>query len=437
MLSLYYYRLFLLINSAILFAVYITFGLNIDITPYSYIYILMTNIYMLLQSRKNFLLFIVFFIVLFSNYSIIYSNFIMKFDDTLFTDVLSQKTTLVSLNILTLFNLFLFLLVKWDSISPNYDSNIFIMPENREIWCSNILIVLLIAIFFVGFKRPEEGQRGDPSPIYEYSLIFFFIFFYYSGNAKKYIIAGIILISMYSLQNFIFGGRILGIQFILCAYIMLLMHRMKMSIVISGIVAMFFLMSVVGVVRGELLSGNIDVNSILYSLVKSGFALDTAYSAYYTSESFVYILDKFLPQDILVFFWEFVKSIFVGGDPDMHLTSISSDYVVQYGGGVIPFYFYFYLGFIGILIAACLVALYMNIIISLGKTSSGLKKCMAVWVASTTFRWYLYSPIGLLRGVILLAIVYYSFAYLHFQLDRLPLRRNLQKESDNSPESAL
>jgi hypothetical protein len=361
----------------------------------------------------------------------------MKFDDTVFTDVLSQKTTFVSLNILTLFNLFLFLFVKWNNIRPNYNSNIFIMPKNQEIWCLNILIVLLIAIFFIGFTRPEEeGQRGDPSPIYEYSLIFFSIYFYYSGKAKKYIIAGAFLISLYSLQNFIFGGRILGIQFILCAYIMLLMHRMKMSIVITGIVTMFLIMSVVGVVRGELLSGNIDANSILSSLLESGFALDTAYSSYYTSETFVYIIDRFSTQEVLLYFWEFIRSIFVSGNPDLHLTSISGNYVVQYGGGLIPFYLYFYLGFIGILIAACLVAFYVNIIISLEETSSGFKKCLVVWVVSTTFRWYLYSPIGLLRGVLFLTITYYLFAYLHFQLDRLPLKRNLQEESDNSLESA-
>ena len=116
MLNLYYYRVFLLINSAILFAVYVAFGLNVDVMPYSYIYLLMINVYMLLQSRQNFLLFIIFFIILFSNYSIVYSNYIMKFDDTMFTDVLSQRTQFVSLNVLVLFNLFLFLFVRWISV---------------------------------------------------------------------------------------------------------------------------------------------------------------------------------------------------------------------------------------------------------------------------------------------------------------------------------
>ena len=116
-----------------------------------------------------------------------------------------------------------------------------------------------------------------------------------------------------------------------------------------------------------------------------------------------------------------MKSIFIGTDPDMLLTSISNTYVAHYGGGLIPFYFYFYLGGIGIVLAACLVASYLNIVINLEEQSSGYFKCLSVWVVSTTFRWYLYSPIGLLRGVLFLTIAYYAFSYFHYMLSRWPL----------------
>lgn len=427
----YYFRFFLLINSALLFTAYVAFGLDINMAPYAYIYTLLVNIYMLLQSRKNFLIFIVFFIILFSNYSIVYSNFIAKFDNTIFTDILDTKSTNISLNILTLFSLFLFLFVKWSEISPNPPNNIFINERYQRTWDLFILVFILIFVFFLGFTLPEkEGLRGSPSPLYEYSLIFFAIYFYFRGYRKVYVIIGLILITAYSLQNFIFGGRILGVQFLLCAYIMLFMHQLRMSIVVTAIILMFFMMSIVGVVRGELLSGNFDVDTILTSLFESGFALDTAYSAYYTSESFVYVLDKFSTQEILIFSWEFVKSIFIGSDPDMLLTSISETYIKHYGGGILPFYFYFYFGLIGILLSACLVALYLNLVIRLNKHSSGYLKCLSVWIVSTTFRWYLYSPLPLLRGVLFLTIAYYVFAYLHYQINRLSIFQNLSNETE-------
>ena len=424
MLSLYYYRLFLLINSFFLLFVYACFGMTVSIAPYSYIYLLLTNIYMLLMSRKNFLLFIIFFIILFSNYSIIYANFMARFDDVVFTSILSAETTNISLNILVLFNLFLFLFLRWNRVQPNPTDNIFVNPDNEERYLIYILGFLLVVVFFIGFTLPEEeGERGSPSPLYEYSLIFFALFFYYCGQNKKYVIAGLFMVLMYTIQNFVFGGRILGIQFLLCAYIMLFMHRLKMPIIIAGITSMFVVLSVIGVVRGQLLAGNFEIGSILSSLAKSGFALDTAYSAYYTSESFVYIMDKFTMPEVLAYFWEFTKSIFIGGNPDMVLTSVSSDHVVHYGGGVIPFYFYFYLGGLGILISAVLVAIYLNIIIGLKETSSGYKKILTVWVVSTTFRWYLYTPLGLLRGVLFLTIVYYSFAFLLLFLNRFKYLR--------------
>ena len=423
MLNLYYYRVFLLINSAILFAVYVAFGLNIDVMPYSYIYLLMINVYMLLQSRQNFLLFIIFFIILFSNYSIVYSNYIMKFDDTMFTDVLSQRTQFVSLNVLVLFNLFLFLFVRWKDIRLHSKVNIFINSANKDNVIVSVLTLILIFVFFFGFQLPEEeGARGTPSTIYEYSLIFFILFFYYSGSQKIVVYAGLLIVLLYSLQNFIFGGRIYGLQFLLVAYIMFLMHRVPMYKVLIGILVFFVLFSIIGVVRGAILSMDADVKSILVSLFEKGFSLDTAYSAYYTSESFVY-LDERVEGVNLSLFVDFIKSIFVGSGsaPDSVLPAFSSDYVNHYGGGLLPYYFYFYLGVWGVLLAAMLAAFYFNMISSMTDESGFFKKCLTVWIVSTTFRWYLYSPLPLLRGVLLLAVVYYIFAYMHYEWNRIYL----------------
>lgn len=418
------FKYILLGLSAFLLTAYIVFGLSVNLTPVSYIFVIMANVYMVLRSHGNFLLFLVSFILSFCNYSIIYANYTDAILD-IYTIPLSSDSFICSMNILTLFNLLLFLCVRWDYIPLLNKRNIFVDIDKKDTIILYLLYALLIPIFFLGFTVPEvEGQRGSHSTVYEYSAIFFMLFFFYSGNQKWHIRIGLLLVCFFSLQSFIFGGRIEGIQFLLVAYVMLFMHKISMSKVMIAMGVMFVLMSIIGVVRGELLSGNVDISSILSSLAKGGFALDTAYSAYYTSESFVYILDKFSTLEILAFFWEFVKSIFIGTNPDMLLTSISSEYVFHYGGGLTPFYFYFYLGIMGVMFAACLVAFYLNIVINLTENSSGYLKCLSIWIVSTTFRWYLYSPIGLLRGVLFLTIAYYAFAYLHYMIARLPLSIN-------------
>lgn len=425
----------MLINCAILFAIYVAFGLNINIMPYSYICLLMINVYMVLQSRKNFLLFIVFFIILFSNYSIIYSNFIVRLDDSMFTDILSERTRNVSINTLTLFNLMLFFFVRWSAVHPLPCKNIFIDHAKQDKVITLLLSIILIVVFFVGFQIPEkEGERGTSSPLYEYSVFFFILYFLYSGGGKKEIYWGLFLVFAYSMQNFIFGGRIYGLQFVLATYIMVFMHRFSMAKVLFAIAVVFILFSIIGAARGELLSGNFDVQSILLSIFQRGFALDTAYSAYFTSTTFVY-LDERVDLDVhAALFLDFIKSIFVGSgsNPDSVLPQFSLDYVTHYFGGLLPFYLYFYLGSFGILLAALLLAFYLNILISLTISLSNFWKCIMVWIVSTTFRWYLYSPLPLLRGVLLFVIVYYVFAYFHYMLNRLPLRKKSYKWNVNN-----
>jgi len=430
------YRYFLVGYAFLLILLYSVLGLKTDITPISYTFVLVANIYMVICSRRNFLLFLVAFILFFSNYSIIYANFAGTIHDV-FTTILSESTFAISLNVLVLLNIFIFFFVRWDCVPDGFTKNVFVDPERKDTIIIYFLYFLLIPIFFLGFTVPEvEGQRGTSSPIYEYSAILFILFFFYYGEQTWHKRFGLLLVGIFSLQSFIYGGRIEAIQFILVAYVMLYMHKISMFKVMIGMGIMFFLMSVIGYVRGELLSGNADIGAIFSSLASTGFALDTAYSAYYTSESFVYSMDKYSFQEILIFFVEFIKSIIISSDPNMHLTAISSNHVMHYGGGLLPFYFYFYLGVIGVVLAGLLAAFYLNKVIKLEESSSGYLKCLSIWVVCTAFRWYLYTPMPLLRGVIFLTIAYYSFAYLHYQLDRLPLIRNLQNESDNSLESA-
>ncbi len=428
------YRYFLIAYSAVLIVAFLIGGIRMDFAPFSYVFVLLANIYMLVCTKRNFLLFIVSFILFFSNYSIIFANFAGTINE-MYTIPLSEESFIISFNILTLFNLILFLIVRWDKASIGFSNNVFVDIGNKNSAILYLLYSLLIPIFFLGFSVPEvEGERGSASPIYEYSAILFMLFFYYSGLQKWHIRSGLFLVAAYSIQSLIFGGRIEAIQFMLVAYIMLYMHRISMKKIMVAISGMFLLMSLIGVVRGALLSGNFDISSLLSLLGERGLALDTAYSAYYTSESFIYVMDKFTPQEIMMFFVDFLKSIFIGGNPDMHLTAVSATYVDHSMGGVMPFFFYFYLGLFGVLISAFIVGGYLNVVNGLTNLASGYVKCLSIWVVCTTFRWYLYTPLPLLRGVLFLTIAYYAFAYLHYQINRLPIFQNFLNETECSTE---
>ena len=394
--------------------IYLISGLGINLTPLSLIYLLFINGWMVFCSRKNTMLLLIAVVFLYCNYSIIFANYI-NIIDNMFTEVINKKTFVYSFNILTIFHAFLALLVRWEKIPPTNTNAIFIDSRHYNFVIVLLTTVVLVPIFFLGFTISGiEGDRGVGSPLYEYSVIIFSILFYYSGLKKNSIILGLALLLPYILQNFVFGGHIEGIQFVLCAYLMLYMHRIKIKKLVPAIILLFLLLSLIGAVRGTLLSGNYDISSIFNALFTGGLSLDTAYSAYFTSETFVYVYDRLNSSEILYYLGEFVKSIFVGNSscPDSVLGSVTYDYVSHWYGGILPFYFYFYFGPVGILLASIFVAFYLNLVITVNQMSSEYRKFIVVWVVCTVFRWYLYTPLVLLRGVLIASIVFILFRFL-------------------------
>ena len=106
---------------------------------------------------------------------------------------------------------------------------------------------------------------------------------------------------------------------------------------------------------------------------------------------------------------QFVKGVFISSDSQYVLQNITYDYVHHTGGGFIPHFLYFYLGPLGAMAGGLLVSAFLNLIRTINNASSGLVKSIAIYITCITFRWYLYSPLDMLRGVLFLVIVYYTF----------------------------
>lgn len=113
----------------------------------------------------------------------------------------------------------------------------------------------------------------------------------------------------------------------------------------------------------------------------------------------------------LLLFAKYIISIFIGSNAmteDVDLSKLALNaFPYHGGGGVLPNYGFFYLGVIGVILLALLVTRYFTVIAKTNSKSSGLCKCITVYILASMMKWYLYSPAPLLRGVLLLSVVYY------------------------------
>ena len=373
--------------------------------------VLILNILELLKHRKNVYLLIVNIIILYCNYSITICNYFSTFN-TSFTELSNEYVGVQGINILCAFSLFLFL------FSPRASTKEFefekpITSSNRYNNLIEIaLVILLCLIWYFGFTRPSvSGMRGTPSAIYEYSIILIIMGYYYSGDRLLWKIIFTLITLAYALQNFIYGGRITGIQVIMTCGICLFIDRINMKRIVISSLLVIPLLTAIGIQRGGISFSIESISEALRAINTNKLALDTAYSSYYTSLTFLKAME-YTPLTLrLSMFGSFLLSMILGGSiPNSNLADYTRERFLHYWGGVAPFFGYFYLGWIGVFLLAFYISFLKKKIIN-GRTENEFIKCLSIYVAVTAFRWYLYSPTQLFRGVMFLWIVYISLKY--------------------------
>lgn len=381
-----------------------------DLIIYEAILTLVCNIILLWYNRKNIYTRVLFFFILYLNYSIIYPNFLNHIDN-FFTTEINQYITAKSLQILCLFNCFTFVFAPLKVPKSKLTINYFESKYELNNIVVFIIIFLLIIIFFTGINRPlAKGERSDPSALYEYSLCVFILLFYFVKNRKiiKYIE---IIAILFAAQNFLYGGRISGIQFLVCIYICRYSYKFSLKKVFFIAFPLFSIMYVIGALRANFLTGQFDLTTILHYILEGGFALDTAYAAYYTSTIFVFMSDKV--PDHIIYFIVMIAACFIGYQrfPQYLLQNVADKFLINYKGGVLPFYFWFYFGNLGIILISFVISRFIKAVDGICYSKSGLTKCIGVYTICHVFRWYLYTPYSLFRGSLFTIILYYIFSF--------------------------
>jgi hypothetical protein len=179
-----------------------------------------------------------------------------------------------------------------------------------------------------------------------------------------------------------------------------------MSALILGIIAL----NAIGMWRGRYdFRADVFLES-LKSLTTTGLCLDTAYAAHAGSFAMIKLTEYSSLDYRLSLFLKYIGYIFIGKKMgrSSNLSLVAFDaYPYFGGGGVLPYYAYFYLGIIGVALISLLVFKYCVCISKVVNINSDYKKCISVYIFVTVMAWYLYSPSPLIRGAMLFSILFF------------------------------
>lgn len=414
--------IFKIILILILFAYIKTFPISHYTNTFDAVLTLLLSAFLLYKSRKNQALVLMVFFIFYCNYSIVLSEYIIG--EHLSVPLFEAKNIYnygISIRILLLFMSIITLFFK--DKTGNFDNYKIIPKDNKIIFYSIIAFLIYTFIF--------EIQRGDLdsysvriTPIYEYSKLLFLFAYYFSGKSviRKSIFS--ILIALFILQDLYYGGRITSLQLIILFSITLLIEKLSFKkIIYYGFIGVL-ISSLVSAYRHSYTLNSINPIELFKKLFNNYFVFDTPVYAYYASATFVAAYEvaesKIRTNSLLIF----VKSIIFGSDDIIGELTIfvSRNYFVNVGGGLIPTYFYFWLGWLGVIFIACVLVFVLN---NLNYIKNDYQKLLFVAIVFNVPRWYLYSPNALFRGV----LFFTTLLYIMFLVINTITLKNFKKQN--------
>jgi len=371
----------------------------------------------LIKSRKNILATIVFSIIFYFNYSIAIGEYLIGGSLSVpFTEVKTVEIYSQAIRILLLFISVVSLFYSAKPLDISKDK--LYSRDNIILFYSMLFISIIVLIFGIDRQGPLDVYRVRISPAFEYSKLLFLFMYYFSGNSKfrKYILLSLSFVFIF--QDFLYGGRATSVQIIILLLITIWIHKLTFKRIILGILSFGVLTSaIIATYRSVFSLKEISLINILKSLISTYLVSDTATFAYYASATHIAASEVIETQLKLKSLLEFLKSILGFSKSELSNVTIfvSKNYFFNLGGGLLPTYFYFWLGWIGVLIISFIVVLLLNRLFSAKKD---LGKLLLYAVVISAPRWYLYSPTTLFRSSLYLVVIFWGLSWIGDRLIR-------------------
>lgn len=281
---------------------------------------------------------------------------------------------------------------------------------------SVVLLLICLVLGFVLYGQADSSNiRIGGGVFYEYLLIPIIIAICYLPKERSYRIFALSIVSLLFVNSLVHGNRAESLPILMATFIVLFSDKVTPLRALPIILIGVLVMQAIGIFRLEEYRSNNLLEAFFNYLNQTRFAWDTAYSSYHTSLTFIASLDCTDVTTRLQMFGTFWLSMLAGGSVNTsgNLAVYTSAMFVHYNGGYLPIYFYFYIGYIGCMFAAVVVALYFRMIDRAANRRRCLTYMLGVYISCASFRWFLYSPSQLFRGALLFCIFYMLIKFVH------------------------
>ena len=353
-----------------------------------------------LSARKHLPLFLLFLSLFYFNYSITVGEYsFLENAGAALQEVKTEEIYSLLIFIVLIFN------ICFLGMNPPVTRRMLTYSYDPIIVVSALITLILIFLFF--FDRSDiSGYSVRITPAYEYSALLFLTAIIYSGNRliiRTFILA---LCFMYIANDFLFGGRITSVQLCLLLALTIFRNRLTNLRLILLFILGVFLMAVVGAYRVTFLISGFDINRIIGGLLDKALVFDTVVYAYYSSATHLASASYLDWSERVGAFWELLAYLFSGYESNgqYNLTAwVSNHYFPNVGGGILPSHIFFYFGFAGVLVFGLTLR---AVLTKLAQSNVRFMQLALIVLIMMTPRWYLYTPISLVRPLIFFAVIY-------------------------------
>lgn len=368
--------------------------------------IIVVSIYMCFKVRKIKLLFFLLTIISFINISIGVSDGLLNgqhvapwqlpLRQTIY-NVVTMKSILL---VISTFNVFLTL--KW--IDKVYLLNLKKIEKKDNLIISLLGTFTIYVVLILGYDIQTLGSGvyvSNSNPLIEYAVIMFVIIWFYSGDNKfiasllKFYAVFYVLLSLY------FGDRSASFLMILTFYLLFKSKNSKIS-VLRIVFLIFIAVFLANFIAGYRDGMPLEFGAILENTLQRGLYSDTISYSYYASItiSAIYHID-----DTLVYFLNYLKTWIFGSrtsDVGNLASFVKENYMYNVGGGIYPSYFYFGMGYTGVILSGIALGVLVRFVYSRISSYAYIYKIL---IAVMSIRWYLYGPTTLYRSILIMASI--------------------------------